>query len=70
MTEHVQANTTDLATFTAAGVTFPEHENELLGIDSVHDYLSVDRLFLDVYTPHADIRGPLGIDGIFNMGHE
>lgn len=45
---------TDLVT--AAGVTFPEHENELLGIDSVHDYLSVDRLFLDVYTPHADIR--------------
>jgi len=41
---------------TAAGCTWPEHGNETLAVSSADDYLSVERLYADVYLPAADLR--------------
>ncbi len=46
-----------------AGCTWPQEGNEFLGISQVSDYLSVERLTLDAYTPHVDLR--LGRQAIF-----
>lgn len=35
---------------------WPEHENDALGIDDFTDYVSLDRLYADVYLPWLDIR--------------
>lgn len=40
----------------AAQCTFVEPDNEFLRVDSAADYLSVDRLYLDLYTGAADVR--------------
>ncbi len=40
----------------AAGCTWLEHENHLLGIDGSDDYLDVDRLYIDAYLPRVDLR--------------
>lgn len=40
----------------AAGCTFPDPDNEVLGISSAGDYLSVERLYLDFYLPWVDLR--------------
>jgi hypothetical protein len=40
----------------AAGCAWPAHENELLRVDGASDYLSVDRLYADVYGKVADLR--------------
>jgi hypothetical protein len=40
----------------AAGCSFPEPENDLLGVSTATDYLRVERLYLDAYLPFADVR--------------
>jgi len=40
----------------ALGCTWPEPENTFLGISAAEDYLRVERLYLDVYLPQADLR--------------
>jgi hypothetical protein len=40
----------------ASGCTFPEPDNEVLGISEAGDYLTVERLYLDLYLPWADFR--------------
>ena len=40
----------------AGGCTFPDEENEVLGISSAGDTFSVERLFLDLYLPWVDLR--------------
>ncbi|GMV38295.1 MAG: hypothetical protein AMXMBFR64_00110 [Myxococcales bacterium] len=36
--------------------TFPEPDNEVLGVSSAGDYLRVERLYLDLYLPWVDLR--------------
>lgn len=40
----------------AANCVWPEPTSELFGVDSVDDYLRVERLFLDAYTSWGDFR--------------
>lgn len=40
----------------AAGCTWLEPANELLGISVADDYLRVERLYVDAYLPFADVR--------------
>jgi len=40
----------------ALGCTWPEPDNPFLGVSGVDDYLRVERLYLDVYLPWADLR--------------
>lgn len=42
--------------FETVGCTSPRHENDLLHINGAHDYLDVDRLYLDVYGKGVDLR--------------
>ena len=39
-----------------AGCEWPQEQNKFLQITSAEDYLSVQRLFLDIYLPQADLR--------------
>lgn len=39
-----------------AGCTWPEDENERLDVSTLSDWLAVERLYLDAYTPYVDLR--------------
>ncbi len=45
----------DLGAFLEA-CTWPEDDNEVLGISGVEDYLAVERFYLDLYRPEIDLR--------------
>lgn len=42
--------------YEAAACEPTPHENGTLRIDSAHDYLEVDRLYVDLYDPRVDVR--------------